>query len=227
MADRPTIPQILARREREVREHYARLSEATQREDWPAEYRRKLADQSIRSIHARNDAARTELRQAVDHARAGVLPRLADGPRLEADELLEANLEVDRYRENPARAAAALRGAIESGATRRIRILGRAALALGAVNPEALGGDRLWARVVETDPEMVAAAGQLDALRKVELIIDADIARERRALMDQSHPEWGRAGVAAKARGQQLGLPPAWATDPSAPSARATLLGDA
>lgn len=213
MTTPPTIRDLLdtlARREKEIAAPYARLRESVEREEWSSAFRTRLAAQAKATITAVNAQARRDLAEQAAAFAAAPRARIAEGPRLDADALAEVPIVVTQYAGNPKRILGQIDKALGEGATRRAAILARAAVALGALQPDTLGGDIRWDAVAMADPEVRDAHIQLEIADRLRLVLDADIERERSAMLAGTH-DGVHAEIAAKVGGAALGLPPAWA----------------
>lgn len=213
MTTTPTVRDLLAilgRREKSTAAPYARLRESVEHEEWSSAYRVKLAAQAKGTIAAVNAEARRELAELAAAFAIAPRARIAEGPRLDADALAEVPIMVTQYGGNPKRILPAIDQALAEGATRRAAILARAAVALGAMQPDVLGGDTRWDTLAMSDPEVRDATIALGIVDRIRLVMDADIERERFRML-RGTKEGVDAEIGAKVGAAALGLPPAWA----------------
>lgn len=214
MTTNPSFTDLIAvavRRERTAATGFAKLAAALDHEEWATPYRHKLAGEGKAIITRANEAARQELGTLASAFLAPYRARIAEGPRLDADAMAEVGVLLAEYRDRPR--GSILRDidrAFEASATRRAAILGRVAVALGQMSPEALGGDERYERVARLDPEYKAAVDAVATVEYVAGCMSADIERERARALG-SGPDHIAALVNAKTMGYALGMDPAWA----------------
>lgn len=195
---------LTALREREsiARDLYSKLETLAGAEELPAAFRLSKAAELKSEIAALNDNATQTVRTAAAEAAGGARARIAEGVRFDASELQEAALIRDQYRDRPKELVSVAADALARGAVRRARIAYKAAQTAGV-----LATGRLDRAIADTDPEMAAAGGRLDALGTAVVVLDADIAKERARHLPPG-PEWTKASLRTKSLVARLGLPP-------------------
>lgn len=195
---------LTALREREsiARDLYGKLETLATAEELPAAYRLSKAAEIKSEIKALNDSATQTVRTAAAEAAGGARARIAEGVRFDPSELQEASLLRDQYRDRPKELVSVAADALARGAIRKARIAYKAAQTAGV-----LATGRLDRAIADTDPEMAAAGGRLDALGTAVTVLDADIARERAAHLPPGR-EQAMASMHVKNVVARLGLPP-------------------
>lgn len=201
---------VVETRNRAIGAPIGKLASAVEHEEWATPYREKVAAIARSEISTINANARSDFaRVGTDLARPHQT-RIAEGPRLDADALAEVAIVMAEYQSRPRAILGAIDQAFIAGTTRRASILGRAAVALGQLQTDIIGGDDRWDRIADLDPEVRDARMALGMIDRLRLVMEGDIERERAAILHGTRDGLD-AEISAKLLGHELGMPPAWA----------------
>lgn len=204
-----TVISTLRQRRETASQHYRTLAEVVTDERLPAEYRRKVASESKRSIAFLNGQAQAELRRELAAETAPHRARMAEGLDLSGEEVLKAQALAAQYAGTPKRITETLTEALAKGATGRARVAYQAALIAG--QPV----DRFYGDVAASDPALTSAMARVAALELIASTLVADVHAERAAALPRDSEEWASASIHAKAGRERLGIHPSDTSTPA------------